>query len=156
MKTFRKVEENDDLLLDQFIFLLCNNTLIYNNNLYTMNLIFQRSVSFLRTPFVALFITLLQVWIPNVKINKSIHHKLNRFQTYKMWDCYTTNIQKWRNFKCFHQIVFSRRYSTTFTFAWSSFQMNLKQIKNSSISTKMWPWEETCQASNSLDWNNGM
>jgi hypothetical protein len=61
MKTFRKVEENDDLLLDQFIFLLCNNTLIYNNNLYTMNLIFQRSVSFLRTPFVALFITLLQV-----------------------------------------------------------------------------------------------
>jgi hypothetical protein len=51
--------------------------------MYTMNLILQRSVSFLPIPFVALFITLLPIWIPNYKINKPIHHQLNLLQTYK-------------------------------------------------------------------------
>jgi hypothetical protein len=131
-ETFRKIEENFDILLDQ-IFFICNNTLIYSDNMYTMNLILQRSVSFLPIPFVALFITLLPIWIPNYKINKPIHNQLNLLQTYKIWNYY---IQKWKDFICFHQIIYSWRYSTTFIFAWSSFQINLKQINNSSISTQ--------------------
>jgi hypothetical protein len=117
-----------------------------------MNLILQRSVSFLPTPFVALFIALLPIWIPNYK---SINQFTINWIYLKHTKYETITLPTSKNEKILD--VFTKLYLVEDIQQHSHLpKVPSKLVQSKSTihpsPPKMWHWKETCWASNSLDW----